>query len=277
MAKKRRIKELIFLFTVKLFALLAVLPLIAVLSYTFFKGVSSLSWDFFTHLPAPIGESGGGMANAIVGTLIIVGIACFLSLPIGIFAGLWLAQQRKSKYGFVIRYCADVISGIPTIILGMVVYILLVLPTKHYSAFAGGLALAIVMIPNITRTTEEMVKMVPKTLIESALALGIPTWRVSYSIVLRSAWNGIFTGIILAIARAVGETAPLLFTAFSNLYWNFSLNNPMASMTVQIYTYSISPYEAWQKMAWAGALTLVIFILVIKLLARKFIKKVVYG
>ncbi|MFA5928853.1 MAG: phosphate ABC transporter permease PstA [Candidatus Margulisiibacteriota bacterium] len=274
---KRKIADKVFILVLRIFTFLAVLPLVCVLSYIIFKGYSSLSWSIFTNLPAPVGETGGGMGNAIVGTLIIVALGTLLSCPIGVFAGLWLAMYGKGKRGFLIRYCADVLSGVPTVVLGMVVYILFVLPTQRLSAMAGGVALAVVMIPSITRTTEEMVKMVPRSLTESALALGIPQYRVSWSIVLRSAWNGIFSGLILAIARALGETAPLLFTSFSNLYWNFSLNDPMASMTVQIYSYAISPYEDWQKMAWAGALLLVASILLVTVLVKRFSKRVIYG
>jgi len=256
---------------------LALIPLFSVLGYILVQGVSALNLDFFTQLPAPVGEVGGGMANAMLGTLIMVSLGACFSLPIGILAGFWLAESGHGKMGFYIRYCADVMSGIPTIILGMFAYIVFVLPTQRFSALAGSVALAIIMIPSITRTTEEMVKMVPRTLKESALALGIPQWRVSWSVVLRSARNGILSGAILALARSAGETAPLLFTAFSNLYWNVSLQNPMASMTVQIYTYAISPYDEWHRMAWAGALTLVSFVLVTTILVRIFSKRVTYA
>lgn len=270
----RRIKDRIFLNTVRVFTFLTVFPLILLLSYVCIKGISSINLDFFIHLPAPVGEKGGGMGNAITGTFMIILISCAISFPIGIFGGLWLAEFGKGIRGFLIRYCVDVMSGIPTIVLGIFSYVLLVLPFKRFSAIAGGFALALVMIPYITRTTEEMIKMVPRTLKESALALGIPEWRVSLSIVFRTAWSGIFTGIMLAVARAGGETAPLLFTAFSSLYWNFNIASPTASMTVQIYNYAISPFEEWNKMAWAGSLVLILIILAVTLTVRKFSKRI---
>ncbi|MFA6431382.1 MAG: phosphate ABC transporter permease PstA [Candidatus Margulisiibacteriota bacterium] len=273
----RKIKEKIFLGTVMACAVLAVFPLVLLLGYVIIKGISSISPAFFTNLPAPVGESGGGIGNGIIGTFMIVLIGAFFSFPIGIFGGLWLAESGKGKRGFWIRYAVDVMSGIPSIIFALFAYVIFVLPMHRFSAIAGGFAVSLVMIPYITRTTEEMIKMVPRTLKESALALGIPEWRVSVSIVLRSAWNGIFTGVMLAIARAAGETAPLLFTAFSNMYWNVALDKPTASMTVQIYTYSISPYEEWHKLAWAGSLVLVAFVLTITVLVRKFSKRITYG
>lgn len=273
----RKLKEKIFLFSCVAAAFLAVLPLLMLLSYVVIKGISAVNLAFFINIPVPLGETGGGMAHAIVGTLMIVVLGCALSLPIGIFAGLWLAEWGKGKRGFLIRYCVDVMSGIPSIVLGIFAYILIVLPMQRFSAIAGGFAVGLVMLPYITRSTEEMVRMVPRTLKESALALGIPEWRVSWSIILRSAWNGIFTGIMLAVARASGETAPLLFTAFSSLYWNFAPDQPTASMTVQIYNYAIAPFEEWNNMAWAGSLVLVAMVLVVTVTVRKFSKRVTYG
>lgn len=270
-------KDKIFVTFLFICVCLALIPLFSVLAYILVKGLSAINLQFFTHLPAPIGEVGGGMANAMVGTLIMVSLGALISLPVGILSGFWLAEYGQNRLGFIIRYCADVMTGIPTIVIGMFAYIVFVLPTQRFSALAGSVALAIIMIPSITRTTEEMVKMVPTSLKESALALGIPQWRVSLDIVLRSARNGILSGAVLALARAAGETAPLLFTAFSNLYWNHSLENPMASMTVQIYTYAISPYDEWHRMAWAGALTLVSIVLVITILVRLFSKRVTYA
>ncbi len=275
--KLRKIKENVFLAFVFLAMIFSVIPLFLLISYVCIKGLSSLNLAFFTNLPAPVGAVGGGMGNAIVGTFIIVGIASLISLPIGIGSGIWLAESGKGKRGFIVRYAVDVMSGLPTIVLGIFAYVLIVLPMKKFSAMAGGFALSLVMLPYITRTTEEMIKMVPRTLRESALALGIPEWRVSWSIVLKTAWNGIFTGVMLAVARAAGETAPLLFTAFNSLYWNFKFDEPMASMTVQIYNYAISPFEDWQRMAWGGSLTLVVIILSITLLVKKFSKRVKYG
>jgi phosphate transport system permease protein len=273
----RKAKERIFLLAVSSSAALAVIPLLALLVYVFINGISAINLDFFTRLPVPVGESGGGMANALVGTLMIVGLALLISLPIGLMGGLWLAEWGEGKRGFIIRYAVDVMSGFPTIIFGIFAYILFVLTMRRFSALAGGFALALVMLPYITKTTEEMVKMVPRALRESALALGVPEWKVTFFVVLRTAWNGIFTGIMLAVARAAGETAPLLFTAFNNQYWNLFPDQPTASMTVQIYNYSISPFAEWNKMAWAGSLTLVAIILLITVLVRKFSKRVIYG
>jgi phosphate transport system permease protein len=273
----RKIKEKIFIAAAYSCAVLAVIPLILLLSYVFIKGITSINLAFFINLPAPVGETGGGMANSIVGTFMIVGLASLFSLPIGILGGMWLAESGSGKLGFWIRYCVDVMSGIPTIVMGIFAYILFVLPMHRFSAIAGGFAMSLVMLPYITRVTEEMVKMVPRTLKESALALGIPEWRVSLSVVLRSAWNGIFTGVMLAVARASGETAPLLFTAFNNQYWNLRPDQPTASMTVQIYNYSISPFQQWQNMAWAGSLTLVVIILAVTLIVKKYSKRVTYG
>ncbi|MFA5113358.1 MAG: phosphate ABC transporter permease PstA [Candidatus Margulisiibacteriota bacterium] len=273
----RKLKERFFLTLVYLAAALAVLPLFSLLVYVCLRGATALNLDFFTHLPVPVGEQGGGMANAIVGTFIIVGIAGLISLPVGILGGIWLAEWGKGKRGFIVRYAVDVMSGFPTIVFGIFAYMLFVLTMKRFSALAGGFALALVMIPYITKTTEEMIRMVPRTLKESALALGVPEWKVMLFVVLRTAWSGIFTGIMLAVARAAGETAPLLFTAFNNMYWNFQLDQPMASMTVQIYNYAISPFEEWNRMAWAGSLALVGFVLLITVIVRRYSKRVVYG
>lgn len=273
---QRKFKEKAFLAIISVFSILAILPLFLVLGYVVVKGISAVNWSFFVNLPAPVGESGGGMANAIVGTGIIVLIACVLGLPVGIFSGVWLAQYGRSKKGFFIRYAADVLTGIPSIVIGIFAYTLLVLPFRHFSALAGGFALALIMIPSITRTTEELIRLVPVTLKESALALGIPEWKVTLRIVLRTAGSGIFTGVMLAVARIAGETAPLIFTSFNNQFWNLKLDQPMASMTVQIYNYAISPYQDWQAQAWAGSLVLIALVLGVTLIVRRFSKKVTY-
>jgi phosphate transport system permease protein len=273
----RKIKEKIFLASVLACALIAVVPLFSVIGYVFLKGISALDLNFFTRLPAPVGELGGGMGNAVVGTFILVALACLFGLPIGIFGGIWLAQFGNGKRGFIIRYAADILSSIPTIVIGIFAYVLIVATMKRFSAIAGGFALGIIMIPTVTRTTEEMIRMVPRTLYEAGLALGLPEWKVTLRVVFRSAWNGIFTGIILAVARIMGETAPLLFTAFNSMYWNFRIDEPMASMTVQIYNYAISPFAEWHAKAWAGSLTLVFIVLAITLLVRRFSKRISYG
>ena len=273
----RKIKDKVFLGLVWLCTLTALVPLFLVIGYVMFMGFSAVNFDFFTKLPTPVGEAGGGMANAIVGTFILVGLASLIGLPVGLFGGIWLALYGNGKRGFLIRYSADVLSGIPTIVIGIFSYVLIVVSMGRFSAVAGGFALGIIMIPTVTRTTEELVKMVPRSLYEAGLALGLPEWKVVLSIVFRTAWNGIFTGVMLAVARIMGETAPLIFTAFSTPYWNLKIDQPMASMTVQIYNYAISPFADWNAKAWAGSLTLVMIVLGITLVVRKFSKRITYG
>src|SRR3989339_1725551 len=273
---KRYLKNNLFLAAMLACAVIAVIPLLSVLGYVLVQGIGALNLDFFIHLPAPVGDTGGGMGNAIVGTFILVALACLFGLPIGIFGGIWLALYGRGKRGFYIRYAADVLSSIPSIVIGIFAYVLLVATMKKFSAIAGGFALGIIMIPTVTRTTEEMVKMVPRTLFEAGLALGLPEWKVTMRVVFRTAWNGVFTGVMLSVARIMGETAPLIFTAFNTPYWSLRVDQPMASMTVTIYNYAISPFAEWHAQAWAGSLTLVFIVLSITLLVRKFSKRVVY-
>ncbi|MHB0947762.1 MAG: phosphate ABC transporter permease PstA [Gemmatimonadaceae bacterium] len=247
---------------------LATLPLIAVLTYIVIKGGPALSGSFFTAMPAPVGESGGGMANAITGTLILLGIAGAIGLPVGIGAGLYLAERRATKLAHTVRFLADVLNGLPSIVMGIFAWELLVKPMHHFSALAGGIALGAMMIPMVTRTTEEMVRLVPDALREAALALGYPRWRTSLSIVLRTALGGIVTGALVAVARIAGETAPLLFTAFGNQFWSTALREPIAALPLQVFTYAISPYDEWHAQAWAGALVLVALVLLISFAAR---------
>ena len=256
-----------------LMTVLAILPLFSLLGYVIKQGGSALSWSFFTELPRPIGETGGGMANALAGSAILVGLACLVGMPVGIAAGIYLAEFGKNRFGDVVRFCADVLSGVPSIAVGVFVYTLMVLSMKRFSALAGGVALGILMLPTITRTTEELVRLVPDTLREAALALGVPKWRAILRVVLRTALPGIATGLMLAVARAAGETAPLLFTALNSRLWSTSLDKPIASLPVQIYTYAISPYDDWNRQAWAAALVLVGAVLVLNVAARL----VVYG
>lgn len=248
-------------------ALLAILPLVFILIHLVAKGASSLSLSFFTHMPRPVGEPGGGMANAIVGTLILLGIASLVGLPVGIGAGLYLAEKRTSPLAYTTRFLSDVLNGLPSIVIGIFAWELLV---KHrgFSAVAGGVALGAMMIPLVTRTTEEMLLTVPNSLREAALALGYAKWRTSIAIVLRTSLAGIATGALVAIARIAGETAPLLFTAFGNSFWSTSLRQPIAALPLQIYVYSISAYEEWHRLAWAGALVLITLVLVISIAAR---------
>lgn len=241
-------------------ALTAIVPLAFIFYYTVSKGITHLNIDFFISMPKPVGEPGGGMANAIVGTLILVGIGALFGLPIGIMAGIYLAEFGNNKFGLLLRFLTDVLSGIPSIVVGVVAYTLVVIPMGHFSALAGGVALAILMIPTVTRTTEEMIKLVPHSYREAGLGLGIPKWKTSLFIVLRTAWKGIATGILLALSRAAGETAPLLFTALGNRFWSTNIFQPIASLTVYIYDYARAPFEDWNNQAWTAALVLILFI-----------------
>jgi phosphate transport system permease protein len=249
-------------------AVLATLPLLLILWHLLKKGATSLSLEFFTNMPQPVGEAGGGMANAIVGTLTLIGIACVIGLPIGIGAGIYLAEKRTTPIAHSVRFLADVLNGLPSIVMGIFAWEFLVRPAGHFSALAGGAALGAMMIPLVTRTSEEMLRVVPVSLREAALALGYPRWRTSISIVLRTALAGIATGALVAVARIAGETAPLLFTAFGNQFWSTSLREPIAALPLQIFTYAISPYDEWHAQAWAGALVLISIVLVISLAAR---------
>ena len=238
-------------------AVLAVLPLIFIFGHLLATGLSSLSWDFFTKMPKPVGESGGGLANAIVGTLILIGIASAFGVPVGVGAGLYLAEQKGSRLANGVRFLSDVLNGLPSIVMGIFAWQFLVRPFGHFSALAGGGALGAMMIPMVARTTEEMVGIVPVSLREAALALGYSRWRTALAVVLRTASAGIVTGALVAIARVAGETAPLLFTAFGNLFWSTSLEQPIAALPLQVFSYAISPYDAWHSLAWAGALVLI--------------------
>ena len=249
-------------------AVLATLPLLLILAHLLAKGASSLSFAFFTHMPKPVGEPGGGMANAIVGTLVLIGIASAIGLPIGIGAGLYLAEKKSSPFASSVRFLSDVLNGLPSIVIGISAWEFLVRPVGHFSALAGGVALGSMMIPLVTRTTEEMLLVVPTSLREAALALGYPRWRTSLSVVLRTALAGIVTGALVAVARIAGETAPLLFTAFGNQFWSTSVREPIAALPLQIFTYAISAYDEWHRQAWAGALVLISIVLVISLAAR---------
>ena len=249
-------------------AVLATLPLLLILAHLLKKGAASLSLSFFTAMPKPVGEAGGGMANAIVGTLILIGIACAIGLPIGIGAGIYLSEKLSTPLAQSVRFLSDVLNGLPSIVMGIFAWEILVRPVGHFSALAGGTALGAMMIPLVTRTSEEMLRVVPVSLREAALALGYPRWRTSISVVVRTALAGIATGALVAVARIAGETAPLLFTAIGNQFWSTSLREPIAALPLQIFTYAISPYDEWHAQAWAGALVLITIVLVISLAAR---------
>jgi phosphate transport system permease protein len=249
-------------------AALATVPLLLILFHIVKAGAAALSVDFFTRMPQPVGEAGGGMANAITGTLILIGIAAAIGVPVGIGAGLYLAEHRRSLLANTVRFISDVLNGVPSIVMGIFAWQLLVRPVGHFSAMAGGVALGAMIIPLITRTTEEMIRLVPNSLREAALALGYQRWRTSLQIVLRTALPGIVTGALVAVARIAGETAPLLFTAFGNQFWSTSLREPIAALPLQIFSYAISPYDEWHSLAWAGALVLIGIVLIITIAAR---------
>ena len=253
-------------------AVVALVPLGSVLYYVTARGIGGINLDFFTELPKPVGETGGGMANAIVGTLKLVLLACAFGIPPGVLAGIYLAEFGHGQFGKVVRFSADVMSGVPSITVGIFVYALVVLTTKQFSALAGGIALGILMLPTVTRTTEELLKLVPESLREAALGLGLPKWRATLRVMLRTAAPGIATGVMLAVARVAGETAPLLFTAFNNRFWSSGLGEPTASLPVNIYTYAVSPYEEWHRQAWAAALVLLLMVLLLNISARLLVR-----
>jgi phosphate transport system permease protein len=248
--------------------IIVIAPLCAIFFYLLAKGAGSIDLAFLTHTPKPVGETGGGFGNAIVGSMYLLGLASLMGVPLGVGAGIYLSEYGKGLFGNVIRFTADVLNGVPSIVIGIVAYSIIVLRQKHFSALAGAAALAIMMVPTITRATEEMLLLVPHAIREAALGLGIPQWRSTLSITLRTALPGVVTGLMLAFARVAGETAPLLFTAFGNQYWSSNPNQPIAALPLQIFVYAISPYEDWHKQAWAGALILIILIVTSVALVR---------
>lgn len=257
---RRRIVDRVMLALCALAALAAVVILALVFGYVVLQGVAHVNWAFFSRVPAPVGERGGGFLNALVGTGIMVGLASAISVPLGVSAGVYLAEFGRGRLAWTVRFVAETLNATPSIVAGLFAYALVVVQMRRFSALAGGIALAVLMIPTITRTTEEMIRLVPQSLRESALALGVPEWRMTLGIVLRAAAPGIATGVMLAVARASGETAALLFTAFNNRFLSRDIDQPMASVSVQIYTYAVAPYEDWHHQAWAGALVLVALI-----------------
>lgn len=249
--------------------ILVIAPLVAIFIDLVYKGASSLNLDFFTKLPVPPGESGGGMANAIIGSIVVLALASLMGIPVGIFGGIYLSEfGRGTKLSTVVRFTADILNGVPSIVMGIAVYGLIVAPTKTFSAMAGGVVLGIMMIPTVARTTEEMMLMVPHSIREAALGLGVPNWRSVLSITLRTAMPGVITGCMLAFARIAGETAPLLFTALGNDFWSTALNQPIEALPLQIYTYALGPYDEWHRLAWAGSLVLIVLIVVSVALVR---------
>jgi len=253
--------------------LLALLPLAMILFYVIKEGAGSLNLAFFIHTPKPVGEAGGGMANAIVGTLILIGIAALFAVPVGCIAGVHLSEYPDTRFSSAVRFAADVLNGVPSIVIGIFAYGLVVLPVKHFSALAGGVALGLLMLPIVVRTTEELLRLVPAGLREGALALGATRSRAVFSVILPAALPGILTGILVALARVAGETAPLLFTALNNTYWSTNVTQPIASLTVQVFTYAISPYDDQHRQAWAGAFLLVMIILSLSIIARLAVRR----
>jgi phosphate transport system permease protein len=249
-------------------ALVAVSVLFFILGYLVFHGGRSINWDFFTKLPTPVGETGGGMANAIVGSAKLLFLASMFGVPIGFFGAIYLAEFSGSKMAFVVRYAADLLNGVPSIVIGIFAYALVVLPFKHFSAYAGGFALGVMMIPITLRSTEEFLLAVPNTLREAAMALGASKWKTIATVIVPAAYRGILTSVLLAFARVAGETAPLLFTAFGNRYWSPGFNHPIESLPHMVYIYAISPYEDWQRQAWAAGLVLLGLILIVNIVAR---------
>jgi phosphate transport system permease protein len=264
----RKVLSALFVGACALSVILALVPLAFILFFVVSQGIQSLNLDFFMHNPRPVGETGGGMANAIVGTLILTGLAATMAVPIGILSGVYLAEYRGSRFASAVRFAADTLNGVPSIVIGVFAYAVAVLPLGHFSTLAGGFALGMMMIPIITRTTEELLLLVPNALREGALALGATRARAVFSVIVPAALPGIITGVVLALARIAGETAPLLFTSFNNAFFSTSLTQPISSITVQVFAYAISPYEDWHRQAWAGALVLVTIVLICSVLAR---------
>lgn len=274
---RRRVVDRVMTGLAVLTVLLVLAPLVAIFGYLVYRGIGSIDWAFLTQTPKPVGEAGGGMANAIVGSMVVLGIASLIGVPFGVGAGIYLAEFGRNRMGSAIRFTADVLNGVPSIVTGIVAFSIVVLTQKHFSALAGGVALAIMMVPTISRTTEEMLLLVPQALREAAYGLGVPRWRTTLSITLRTATSGIITGVMLAFARVAGETAPLLFTAFGNTFWSANVNQPIAALPLQIFVYANSPYEDWHRQAWAGSLVLIVLIVVSVAAVRYVVRRGSFG
>ncbi len=266
--RRRQFMNLLAFILTGLCAAVTISILLFILGYITYHGFSSLNWNFFTQLPKPVGETGGGMANAIVGTFKLLGLASVIGVPVGFLGGVYLSEFGHNKIGFLVRYAADILNGVPSIVMGIFAYTVVVLPMGHFSAVAGGFALGVMMIPIAVRSTEEFLRVVPHSVRESGLALGLPEWKVILFIVIPTAAKGLITGILLDLSRVAGETAPLIFTAFSNRYWAKGWLEPIASLPVMIFTYAISPYDDWHRQAWAAALVLMMLVLCTGLTAR---------
>ena len=267
-ARWRKLKSSAVTAVLVVCALAVITPLFLVIYFLVVHGSSSLDWNFFTQLPKPTGEVGGGMANAIVGTITLLAMATVMGVPLGVLGGIYLAEYGTDRANDWLRFAADVLNGVPSIVWGMVVYLMLVVPFKTFSAYAGGVALGLMMVPLVMRTTEEVLILVPQSYREAALALGVARWKMIVVIVVRTALKGIATGVIVALARIAGETAPLLFTALGNSFWNHNLKEPISALPLQIFAYAISPYDDWHRQAWAGALVLMVLILALNITVR---------
>jgi phosphate transport system permease protein len=273
---RRRLTDRVMTSLAVLTVLIVLAPLVAIFAYLVYRGIGSLNLAFLTQVPKPVGEVGGGMANAIVGSVVILGIASVIGVPFGVGAGIYLAEFGRNRLGSAIRFTSDVLNGVPSIVMGIVAWAILV-RGLGFSALAGGVALAIMMVPTVARTTEEMLLLVPQALREASYGLGVPRWRTTLSVTLRTATSGVITGIMLAFARVAGETAPLLFTALGNDYWNLKVNQPTAALSLQIYKYALSPYDDWHRQAWAGALVLIVLIVTAVAAVRYVVRRGSFG
>lgn len=268
LTKKRKLKSMIMKSFIIFMSFTATIPLFIVFYHVIKSGIQYIQPSFFTSLPTPIGQPGGGMANALVGSLKMIGLACVIGIPIGVFGGVFLSEYGKGKIAYTVKFVVDLMTSIPSIVVGLYIYSVVVVPMKGFSAYAGSLALTVLMFPIIVKTTEEVLKLIPQHTREAGLALGIPRWRVILSIILKGSIPSVATGVLLAIARVSGETAPLILTAFGNRFWSESLSQPTASLPVQIYSYAISPFEEWHQQAWAGAFMLLLTVFTFNLVAR---------
>ena len=264
----RKVLNHLWTLALALATLIILLPLLSVVGHLFYQGFAHLDWNFLTELPRPVGEPGGGMRHALLGTFYLVGLGSLMALPTGILCGVYLSEFGSGKIATALRLSVDLLTGVPSIVIGIFAYTLLVVPMKSFSALAGALALSLIIFPIVTRSTEEILKLTPGHITEAGLSLGIPRWKVIFFIVVPGNFSGLITGVVLAISRAAGETAPLLFTAFGNMYTSYALHRPMASMPVQIYNYAISPYEDWRNQAWAGSLALILIVLGLNVTSR---------
>ncbi len=269
----RLFKDKLFKLLIIALAFISVTPLILILIYIAQKGLSVINWEFITNLPKPVGEKGGGILNALVGTIIIVGIASIISIPPGIAAGIYMAEQKESRISSIAKICIEVLQSIPSIVIGIIAYVWIVIPMRGFSALSGGVALAIMMFPLVVRSTEETIKLIPGSLKEAALALGVPYYKAILKIILPAGLSGILTGILVGIARIAGETAPLLFTAFGSPYLSFNIFKPMSSLPLLIFNYATSPYEEWHRIAWGASFVLVIMVLILNIIARVIAKR----